>query len=195
MAAADVARSIDFLLGGNDGVGVTVTTGLRQLIDVYPARATDALLSPVAAALRCLASVCPNGHGAGEGPHCLIGNTDVLHALMASSVSIPECGWREDSRIGGLVYHFMGIPFYRVAATTDGTEDPRSVIAAANFGTTGLALVHAYGSADSLGIQIDEEPVHASTASASFLVHGAFALMCWEPEAFYACTNVGVAKM
>jgi hypothetical protein len=134
----------------------------------------------------CLSSVNPTGRGAGAGPCCLIGGPKVLRALMAStSGQGASSGWRQDPRSGLNVYHYMGVPFYR--ASFDETGD--CPLFAANLGPTGLCLVHAFGTAESLGLELKDQGIEVSSGARVFLLHGAFALLAWEVEAICGISN------
>jgi len=169
---------------------------LTKLATDHPAR-VDVTAFPTAAQAAALAMsrVCPTGNGAGEGPHCLVGNDDMLRVLINSAFNASDCGWRRDARTGLIVYHHLGLPFYRAALPTTTVAEPlssTSSLYAVNLGVSGMALVHAYGTAESLGLQVDDEPTQTSAATQGLLVHGAWSLVAWEPEAFFACTNVSV---
>lgn len=195
MATADLLRNLNTLLAVGD-VGAPDFKSLNQLATDHLTRIDVTLFaSPAQAAARALPMVCPTGNGAGEGPHCLVGNDDMLAALMRSAVASSDCGWRRDARTGLFVYHYQGVPFYRAPLLTTVVEDPPATVSplfAINLGATGLALVHAYGTAESLGLQVDEEPTQTTTATQGLLVHGAWSLVAWEPEAFFVCQNVNV---
>lgn len=190
-AVTDLFRQLDALLAVGAPLAmpsfVTLTTlaGLRGTASVTPA-------APDVAAMQCLVNIFPTGRGPGEGPHCLIGNNAALLALMQTAAGQSSTsGWRHDPRIGSLVYHFMGVPFYRAPLAT--SESNTTTLIAANLGSTGLCLVHGYGTTASCGFQVDEEPTVASGAARGYVVHGAFALVAWEMEAIYGYANVDVS--
>lgn len=41
-------------------------------------------------------------------------------------------------------------------------------------------------------VSVDEEPTQTSAATQGLLVHGAWSLVVWEPEAFFVCDKVSV---
>ncbi|MFO0604711.1 MAG: hypothetical protein U0324_16130 [Polyangiales bacterium] len=61
---------------------------------------------------------------------------------------------------------------------------------AANLGRDGLSLLHAYDTAYTLGIQVDEEPTSPQHGQVRYVVHGA-----WAPFAFDFRAIVGYAKV
>ncbi|MBI5517157.1 MAG: hypothetical protein HY909_25485 [Deltaproteobacteria bacterium] len=171
------------LTGGNDFKGL-------ELLSPSTPWAPPGDLEGAVAALH--ARVLSTGGGSGDGAHCLLGNDRMLQALMLTPTgkSNGSCGVRMDARTGRPVYHYLGLPFYRVNLTT--TIGNTASIYAANLGPSGLQLVHAYGSAATLGFQVDEEPTQASTASRQFVVHGAWALCLWEPTALKGYSGFAV---
>ncbi len=137
-----------------------------------------------------LASINPNGSGPGDGPHCLIGNALLLRKLMQlASGQRGTSGWRHDPRSGLVVYHYMGIPFYRADVATSANL---TTLYAANLGPTGLNLVHAYGTPASFGLAVDPIPGPQGQAVHDVAVHGAWALALWELEAAFSITSVDV---
>jgi hypothetical protein len=63
---------------------------------------------------------------------------------------------------------------------------------AANLGPNGLQLVHAYGSGQTFGLQVDEEPTQSTTATHGLVVHGAWALAAWESSALRHFSGLAV---
>ncbi|MBL8677633.1 MAG: hypothetical protein JNK05_00590 [Myxococcales bacterium] len=189
-----VARALDFAIAQGTGSETPVPyfPGLGAL-SVGRTSPEASLGSTFEQAVRnLLVKVTPNGGGAGEGLHCLIGGPTVLRMLMATATGQSgTSGWRTDSRTGLLVYHYMGIPFYRTAVGDTG-EPLTAKLYAANLGETGLQLVHAYGTPDSFGIEADELPITSNTASRAYTVHGAWALQLWEPEGIYEMTDIAI---
>ncbi|NUN13780.1 MAG: hypothetical protein HUU55_09095 [Myxococcales bacterium] len=160
--------------------------GLKSLVTRSSATTTSADTD----AFLALSSVYPNGAGAGEGPCCLVGNNDLLKALMNTGAGQTGLsGWRHDPWVDRPVYHFMGIPFYRtqvesVASTT--------TLYALNLGRTGVNLIYAYGNPKTFGLEVNELATDVSTGKTAYLVHGAFALALWEEEAAFKVTSVPV---
>lgn len=190
-ASVQTLRAIDGAIGGIGLIGGAAAfasldtlagpSGLKRNADSSNNLEEDAR--------RALAEICPTGGGAGEGPDCLIGSTFTMRALMAtSSGQTGQSGWRRDLRTGLNIYHYMGIPFYRVG-TTESEESTTGALYAANLGVTGVCLVHAYGTADSYGLQVDENPFSSSTGTRQLLIHGAWSLVVWEPEAIFRINN------
>ena len=70
------------------------------------------------------------------------------------------------------------------------TDTTQGYLFAANLGSDGLHLVHAYGSAESLGVQIDEESTAAEKAQGRYVVHGAWTLITFDPGAIFGVTNL-----
>jgi hypothetical protein len=86
-------------------------------------------------------------------------------------------GFRFDERLGRPCYHYLGLPYYLVP--TD--ESTTGRLYGANFGRTGLCLVHAIGTKKTFGLAVDEmvDPVSLQKRK---VVHGAYALVPWEAE-------------
>lgn len=188
VAASALLRTLDGMMGGTE----TQQGNFKSLIDLsgapaegYPSGRTQAAGSDlVADVLDLLNAVTPNGSGAGEGPHCLIGGPAVLKTLaMTDAGQRGLSGWRIDPRTGLLVYHFMGVPYYRTAATA-------TSLYAANLGPTGLQLAYAEGTPDNFGVEIEKEPLAASRAAEQYVVHGAYNLVLWEQEALFELTGI-----
>ena len=193
-AAFSVVRALDYAIAQGTG-GETPVPYFPGLSALSAGRSSTegALGSTFERAVRNLiVQITPNGGGAGEGVHCLIGGPTVLRMLMATNTGQSgTSGWRTDPRTGLLVYHYMGIPFYRTEVPVSGDPTATSLYAA-NLGETGLQLVHAYGTAESFGVEADELPITASTASRAYTVHGAWALQLWEREAIYEMKEIVV---
>jgi len=121
-----------------------------------------------------------------------VGNDTVLTALMqtATAKGNASCGWRHDPRTGLTVYHYLGIPYYRCNIVSGAGE--AEYLFAANLGPTGLSLVHAYGTAETCGLEVEQEPTAPQTASRDILVHGAYALVVWDPGAIYGYKKVAL---
>lgn len=187
-ASVQTLRAIDHAIGRSGGSGA--------FADLFTLTEAGALNRNAASsgdieedARRALAEVCPSGGGAGEGPDCLIGSVYTLRALMATpSGQTGQSGWRRDPRTGLNIYHYMGIPFYRVG-TDEASDTTMGALYAANLGVTGCCLVYAYGTADSYGLQVDENPFSSTTGMRQLLVHGAYSLVIWEPEAIFRITG------
>ncbi len=97
---------------------------------------------------------------------------------------------RDYRRRGRDVYHYMGLPFYRAEFPDSDPEGTEGFLLAMNLGPNGVHLLHAYGSAASLGLQVDPLPVNPSTGTTDYLVHGAFTITTWDPMAMYLAENV-----
>ena len=187
-ASVQTLRAIDHAIGGSGGSGAFAD--LSTLTDTAALNRNAASSGNIEEdARRALAEVCPSGGGAGEGPDCLIGSVYTLRALMATpSGQTGQSGWRRDPRTGLNIYHYMGIPFYRVG-TDEASDTTMGALYAANLGVTGCCLVYAYGTADSYGLQVDENPFSSTTGMRQLLVHGAYSLVIWEPEAIFRITG------
>lgn len=186
-AANRLLQSLDAMIG--QGVAGAFD-GLKDLAD-GAGRFVDATgLSLEQVAANLLTKISTTGRGCGEGVHCLVGNDTVLTALMqtATAKNNATCGWRHDPRTGLVVYHYLGIPYYRCNIVTDELEG--EYLFAANLGPTGLALVHAYGTAETYGLEVEQEPTAPHTASRDIIVHGAYALLLWDPGAIYGYKKV-----
>ncbi|MEZ4393202.1 MAG: hypothetical protein R3A48_19120 [Polyangiales bacterium] len=154
--------TLDTLMGTTTAGGFQSLGQLAALVD-HLDLAGAATLDDLAISL--ITSVSASGRGCGEGAHCLIGNNTMLTALAktATAKANGSCGWRLDPRTGLTVYHFLGVPFYRC----DIAEDEGHFLFSANLGATGLRLtmVHGYGTAETYGLEVDQEPVHPAIAS------------------------------
>lgn len=184
-----VAATSNRLLMTLDTLMGTATTGgfqslgeLAALVEHLDAAPGSTTLDDLAISL--ITSVSASGRGCGEGAHCLIGNNEVLTALAmtATAKANGSCGWRHDPRTGLTVYHFLGVPFYRCdIAGGEGTQS----LFSANLGATGLTMVHGYGTAETYGLEVDQEPVNPGIASRDMIVHGAYALAMWDPGSLF----------
>jgi hypothetical protein len=87
------------------------------------------------------------------------------------------------------LFLFLGTPFYRVNTTTAAGA---TSLYAANPGPNGLQRVHAYGSGQTFGLQVDEEPTQSTTATHGLVVHGAWALAAWESSALRHFSGLAV---
>jgi hypothetical protein len=173
--ATGTAASRDFIGLGNLVQRSVAYTGMASLAE---------------AVATALVRVFPNSSATAEGPDCLIGNADLMLALMKTTAGqTGASGWYHDVRTGRPVYHFMGVPFYRTASLTDTNT---TTLYAANLGSAGLHLVYAYGSSETYGLEINANDTDATTGLNDYIVTGAFALVLWEPEAAYAITSVPV---
>ncbi len=96
-----------------------------------------------------------------------------------------------DVRTGFNVYHYQGLPVYRCNLADSDPENPEvGYLLAANLGRDGVCLVHAYGTADTLGIQVDEEPAAPQQGQVRYVVHGAWTLFVFDPGAIICYGNV-----
>ncbi len=135
------------------------------------------------------AKIQPRGRTGGEGVDCLVGNSTMLQSLVNYSAGIGGSGeYRRDRRLGRSVFHFMGIPFYRAEFPDSGVD--QGYLLGMNLGANGVHLVHAYGTADSMGVQADPLPINPSTATQDVIVHGAWGLAVWDPMAVFLCDAV-----
>lgn len=199
-ASAEIVRQLNmYLTEGTGGEApVPAFKGLAQLC-TDAGRELTAGAKPIDYyAQFALGEINPTDRGEGAGPTCLLGGMYAMRALMKTTAGQTGLsGWRFDARVGRTVYHFMGVPFYRIYEDSDtdaeGSAPTTLRLFAANFGPTGLALVHAYGTVDTMGLQIDEESTSATTASQRYTVHGAYALVPWENEAIYAVNGITVS--
>ncbi|MEZ4391098.1 MAG: hypothetical protein R3A48_08385 [Polyangiales bacterium] len=139
------------------------------------------------AARRLLTEVWTRGEGAGEGIDCLLGNDQMLRSLMTTAGDTPNCGLWIDRRSGLNVYHYLGIPFYRVPfphkiiPETSEPDPTRGWLVGANLGPMGLQMVHVTGTAESRGIQLDVQPLDAAAGTVVQLVQAALTPVLWDP--------------
>jgi hypothetical protein len=193
--ATMVLRQLDTQIATGNGTAPNMR-GLENLSAIFTNRtAASASAASIESDVRkAIAAVTTNGRGPGEGTHCLIGNDRVLRRLMTvASGQQGRSGWCHDARSGLVVFHYMGLPFYRTAiATTGGAGVEKSKLYAANLGPTGINLLYAYGAPASFGLELDETSAPAGQVLKDMVVHGAWALTCWEGESFFEITNVFV---
>lgn len=136
---------------------------------------------------KAITSVTVTGTGAGEGANCLVGGPLALRALIGTAAGgSASSGWKEDSRTGRSVYHWLGLPFYR----TDCDESGGGRMYAANLGPSGLTLAYGAGTAETYGFQVDEMPITESSANREYTVHGAFSLVAFEAESIFELTGI-----
>jgi hypothetical protein len=141
-------------------------------------------------AIDLLGRVSATGRGCGEGVHALVGKPKLLSALAktATAKTNGSCGWRVDPRTGLMIYHFLGVPFYRCELADD--AEGNAQLFAVNLGPTGLTMVHAYGSAETYGLEVEQEPTHPQIAARDILVHGAWTLAMWDPGALFGVKGI-----
>lgn len=151
-------------------------------------------ISVTAAARRLLTEVWTRGEGAGEGIHCLLGNSRMLRTLMSAAADTSNCGYWLDRRSGMTVYHYQGVPFYRVPFP-DTDADTKGWLVGANLGATGLQMVHVTGTSESRGLQLETQPIDASAGTVVQLVQGAMTPVLWDPFGIMAYGGIayGVA--
>jgi hypothetical protein len=190
-----VAATNRLLLGLDQAVGTGVVTASASFLgfaDLAAGTTPSQFLNGTGvslddAAANLLGLVSTTGRGLGEGVHCLVGNNAMLTALMKTPVSRfnGNCGWKLDPRTGLTVFHYIGVPFYRanIAPRAGGADG--AYLFAANLGPTGLCMVHAYGTRESYGFEVDVESTNAAQLARDIVVHGAFQLVAWEDGAVY----------
>jgi hypothetical protein len=141
-------------------------------------------------AIDLLGRVSATGRGCGEGVHALVGKPKLLSALAktATAKTNGSCGWRADPRTGLMIYHFLGVPFYRCEVADD--AEGKAQLFAVNLGPTGLTMVHAYGSAETYGLEVEQEPTHPQIAARDILVHGAWTLAMWDPGSLFGVQGI-----
>jgi hypothetical protein len=93
-----------------------------------------------------------------------------------------------DPRTGLMIYHFLGVPFYRCEVAND--AEGKAQLFAVNLGPTGLTMVHAYGSAETYGLEVEQEPTHPQIAARDILVHGAWTLAMWDPGSLFGVQGI-----
>jgi hypothetical protein len=77
-------------------------------------------------------------------------------------------------------------------STPDHLETAGGVIYAANLGPTGLQMIHAFGTADTFGVAVQETPVTSATGTREVTVHGAWALVLWEQEGLAGVKDINL---
>lgn len=190
-AAIGILRRLDREIGQGQYSGSP--SGFDGLSQLAPSRIVSSTGDFAFDMRLLLASVTPNGSsGTGESIDCLFGGPLMLRKLMALSQEQGGIGtWAHDTRTGRTVFHYMGIPYYRTQTEEQETE-AGGLIFAANLGPTGLQMIHAYGSAESFGVAVQETPVTSATGAREVTVHGAWALVLWEPEALAGVSQVNM---
>lgn len=87
-----------------------------------------------------------------------------------------------------LLYHYLGVPYYRCNIAPAVASE--HYLFAANLGPTGFALVHAYGSAATYGLEVEEERTNPGKAARDLIVHGAYTLALWDDGALFGYQKV-----
>jgi hypothetical protein len=186
-----VLRQLDIeIVEGTGSAGPPQTIkGLEQLSSNRTAATTGNTDTDVS---RIIREIYPNGTGVGEGIDCLIGSPRAMRKVMASTAGqSASSGFRIDRRTGTLIYHYLGIPFYR--SNVEVTGAGLTKLYGANLGGTGLNLIHTVGSADTYGLTADIDELSTTRASVSYVVHGAYAVALWEEAAAFAITGFDVS--
>ncbi len=192
-AAISVLRKLDKQIARGTGAETPPSFyGLATLCSAGVFNRTAATSADIEKDARNLMTIItPNGSGAGEGIDCFIGGQKVLRKLAStSSGQNGASGWRHDPRVGRLVYHYQGIPFYRCECD----ESTTGLLYGANLGPTGLHLVYATGSAETYGLNVDSF-TDPTTMIKQGVVHGAWALIPWEPQCIYEITGISIASL
>lgn len=172
--------------------------GLGAICDHFNAVVDGGGMDADLAAMLLMAGISPRGDGTGVGVDALVGNNPMLAALILSPSTGAGrnglSGWKLDKRTGRVLYHFMGIPFYRAPVPVDlvTSSTGKSTLYGVNFGSDGLRLIYGYGTAESMGIQVDKQSVQAANGVSSYLVQGAWTLMVGDPHAVHAVENIEV---
>ena len=197
VAVTRLSAWVDYYLGR--GTGAETPAAIRGLVrtasDLGRLVTPGAAIDPDVAAALAVTAINPRDRGAGAGADCFIGNDRMVRSLMASPGGITgSSGWRMDVRTGLNVYHYQGLPVYRCnLADSDPMNPEVGYLLAANLGRDGVCLVHAYGTADTLGIQVDEEPAAPQQGQVRYVVHGAWTLFVFDPGAIICYGNVNYA--
>src|SRR5437016_958931 len=106
--------------------------------------------------------------------------------MASSSGQNGRSGWYPDARTGLNIYHYQGIPVYRV----DIDESAATRLFAINLGGTGLNLVYTTGSVETYGLACDADPLTMNRAQGEYVIHGSYGLVLWEQEAIYEITGI-----
>ena len=185
-ASNRLLMAVDATVGG-DG---TLFPSLSTLASSVGHLATAAAPTLDEEVIEQLGKVSATGRGCGEGVHALVGKPKLLTALAktATAKTNGSCGWRVDPRTGLMIYHFLGVPFYRCEVADD--AEGNAQLFAVNLGPTGLTMVHAYGSAETYGLEVEQEPTHPQIAARDILVHGAWTLAMWDPGALFGVKGI-----
>jgi hypothetical protein len=184
-ASNRLLMAVDATVGG-DGTLFPSLSSLATSVN-HLAAATASLDDD---AIDLLGRVSATGRGCGEGVHALVGNAALLSKLAktATAKTNGSCGWRVDPRTGLVIYHFLGVPFYRCEVAND--AEGKAKLFAVNLGSTGITMVHAYGSAETYGLEVEQEPTHPQIAARDILVHGAWTLAMWDPGALFGVQGI-----
>lgn len=185
VAALSSLRYLDNQLIAGVGGGIAIT-GLSKLATQYGQ--TSSLSNADTAARQIVEHVhCNGAGGTGEGLDCYFAGIRTIRTLMSTSAGqTGASGWRRDTRTGRFVFHYQGIPVYRV----DSADVETGTLWGANLGSTGISIVHAFGSADGFGLVAEETPVTDITGTKDIMVHGAWTLVAWEPTALYEVNGI-----
>jgi len=191
VAVTNLSAWLDYYLARGTTAPPEFLGLIARAADLGRLETPGAAIDPDVAARLAVTAINPRGRGAGESADCFIANDRMVRSLMATSGGLTgSSGWRMDVRTGLNVYHYAGLPVYR-CNLPDYNENPElSYLFAANLGRDGVCLVHAYGTADTLGIQVDEEPSAPQQGQVRYVVHGAWTLMVFDPGAIIGYANV-----
>ena len=103
-----------------------------------------------------------------------------MRKLMATpSGQTGLSGWKHASRTDRLIYHHMGIPYYRTDVDESNAITGGKLFAL-KLGSQGLSMVHAYGSRETIGLEVEPILISGSTGIEKYAVHVAYSLIAWD---------------
>jgi len=138
-------------------------------------------------AAEALLRIATRSGGGADGPHCLLGSQRVLRRLMASPVGRSgSSGWKRDLRTGRVVFHYHGLPFYRVA--DDLSKSGR--LYAANLGPNGLQLLHTEATRDSFGLAFTDTPPQSPPGIREVSISAGYALLLPDRHSLFEVTKI-----
>ncbi len=185
VASTGVLSSLDTAIATGDGLANL--KGLKT-ISAENGRTAPSSTNPEQDVRRIIQEITCTDGGVGDGIHCLFGGLKMRRTLMSTLTGLTGMsGMRVDRRTRRKTYHYLGIPFYLTGTDESGTNGK---LYGANLGTCGLQLVYVAGTPESYGLTVQETPVTAATGAREFMVHGAWALVCWEKEALFEVTGI-----
>ncbi len=187
VATTGVLSTLDTAIATGDGVANL--KGLKTLCSAAENnRTAPTSTNPEQDVRRIIQEITCTDGGVGDGIQCLIGGLKMRRTLMSTLSGLcGMSGFRIDRRTRRMTYHYLGIPFYLTGTDESGATGK---LYGANLGNCGLQLVYIAGSPESYGLTVQETPVTAATGAREFMVHGAWALVCWEKEALFEITGI-----
>lgn len=166
-----------------DGTGAQLI-GLQSLVDTNQEFNVNAVTQvPTTIELDKLINLVRASDGCvGGGADCLVAHETVIRFIINTMAQYSLLDTAYDPDLGVPVVRYRGIPIY-IGQITSGTSPPAFDIWALKLkGPTGIRVVHATGSSDSFGIDVQPIPMQAETGLVGAFVGGLYGVMVPEVE-------------